>query len=273
MHIQNCSIAPINSEHAVKSVSFICELGANLSSEKIQEVISHYDHSDGLRNLFHKKTEGRETSISLSPNGIDVSNKSGQINQVVLERIGERGEVEFALAIRNNVINFNSNLYSRWANVSNDAVALLNEFTGLVLPDPGISVFGLQYVDEFIVTGEINSFRPQMLFKLNNHILPSHIANMAGPWHNHTGWFDDATLAQDKILHNLNINVVPQHEKLVIQIIGAHRYILSAPSSSASDIRADMTNKFLILHEKNKDLLRGLLNETACAEIHLGIKL
>lgn len=273
MHIQNCSIVPINSEHAVKSVSFVCELGANLSSEKIQGIIAHYDNSVGLRNLFHKKTEGRETSISISPNGVDVTNTSGQINQVLLERIGERGDIEYALAIQNNVINFSSNLYSRWANVSNEAVALLNEFTGLVLPDPGISVFGLQYVDEFIVTGEIKSFRPHMLFDFNNKILPSNICNMNGPWHNHTGWFDDdPALVHDKILHNLNINVVPQHEKIVIQIIGAHRYILSAPNSG-TDIRTEMAKKFFILHEKNKALLLALLNKTACAEIHLGNKL
>lgn len=270
MHIQNCSIVPVNSEHAVKAVSFVCELGANLSAEKLQQIIAHYENSPGLRNIFPKKTEGRTASITISQEGVDVTNTSGQINQIILEGIGVDGNVDYYLVLQNNVINFSSNRYSRWATVSKEALAILNEFIGLVLPDPGISVFGLQYIDEFVVTGDIGSFRPSMLFDVNSKNLPSNIFDRTGPWHNHMGWFDeDATLLQDKILHNLNINIVPQHEKLVVQIIGAHRFILSIPISNEKDASADMGGKFLVLHDKNIVLLKGLLNENARKEIHL----
>lgn len=270
MHIENCSIVPLNSEHAVRSVSFVCELGANLSPEKIKEIISYYDNSTELRKIFPKKTAAQGASIYFSQHGVDVNN-SGDINQVILERIGTDGSTEFGLSLQGNIINFNSNQYSRWASVSQEAFAILSQFVSLVLPAPGISVFGLQYVDEFIVTGEINSFRPSMLFEPGSKILPANVSERTGPWHNHTGWFsDDNTEQHDKLLHNLNINVIPQHEKVIVQIIGAHRYILSNPIANIDDDCTVMTNKFQIMHDVNKALLRELLSKQALEEIHLG---
>jgi uncharacterized protein (TIGR04255 family) len=269
MHIQNCSIVPVNSEHAVKVVSFVCELGANFSVEKLKEVISHYESSSSLQNIFPKKTEGQSTSITFSPTGVDVSN-SQETNQLVLERVGADGNVEYSLSLQNNVINFSLNKYSRWASISSEALAVLNQFIGFILPDPGISVFGLQYVDEFIVTGEINSFVPSMLFDADNKILPKKLIEHKGPWHNHLGWFDDdEKLLPNKVLHNLNINIIPQHEKLLVQIIGAHRLILSSPISNENQIKADMANRFTALHNQNKALLKKLLNANALKEIHL----
>ena len=270
MHIQNCSIVPVNSEHAVKAVSFVCELGANLSTEKLQQIIAHYEGSSGLRNIFQKKTEGRSDSITVTSNGVDVKKNSGEISHVVFERIGTEDNVELALTVHANIINFSSNQYSRWANVSKEAFAILEEFVCFAMPDPGISVFGIQYVDEFIVTGDIASFRPSMLFDAKSKTISPNTFERIGPWHNHMGWFeDDNALQQDKVLHNLNINVVPQHEKLVVQIIGAHRYILSNPVSNKSLASVAMSEKFVFLHRKNVSVLKELLNKNALTDIHL----
>lgn len=270
MHIQNCSIVPINSEHAVKAVFFVCELGANLSAEKITEILAHYEQSSSLRNLFPKKTEGRATSFTITPEGVGVAPPNGEINSLVFERVGTDGSVEYSLSLQNNIVNFSTNKYSRWATVSSEAFAILSEIINLVLPAPGVSVFGLQYIDEFIVTGEIQSFTPSMLFDENSVILPKNLSTKKAPWHNHFGWFDDdASLSPNKVLHNLNINVIPQHEKLIVQILGAHRFILAAPIFNGEQIVADMANRFTTLHNQNKALLRGLLNAKAQNEIHL----
>lgn len=269
MHIENCSIVPINSEHAVKSVSFVCELGANLSSEKIKQIITHYDNSIELRKIFPKKTAAQGPSVFINESGINVKD-SGEINQIILERFGSDGIPEFTLSLQGNIINFSSNKYSRWASISTEAFAILSQFVNLVLPDPGISVFGLQYLDEFIVTGDIDSFRASMLFDSNSKILPSSVFERIGPWHNHMGWFDDGKIVQhDKLLHNLNVNVVPQHEKVIVQIIGAHRFILTNPISNNVNIDSAMASKFQILHDTNKVLLKKLLNKQALKEIHL----
>lgn len=273
MHIQNCSIVPVNSEHAVKVVSFVCELGANFSVEKIRQIIAHYDSSSGLRKIFPNKTEGRATSISISPQGVDVKN-DGEINQVILERSREDGSKEFVLTLQGNQINFSSFQYTRWSDISKEAYAILIEFINLVLPDPGVSVLGLQYLDEFIVSGDINSFRASMLFDANSKYLPTHFHDKMGPWHNHMGWFDeDVALQPNKILHNLNINAAQQQEKIVVQVLGAHRYILPAPIINRKEATEAMENKFNILHNKNKMLLAELLSEGAQKDIHLEKKL
>jgi uncharacterized protein (TIGR04255 family) len=138
-----------------------------------------------------------------------------------------------------------------------------------VLPQPGISAIGLQYVDEFNVVGDPQSFKPSMLFANDGERLPRFVLNQTGAWHNHSGWYKDGGSSNEKILNNVNISVQPRAEKLVVQVIGAHRIILDRAIATTDGVSEILKNHFETLHNENKNLLKELLSQDAQESIHL----
>ena len=141
MHINNCSIVPAKSEHAVQAAVFVCELPALLSIEAIRKVISHYETSTELQKLFPKKAESRSVSISVGAGGIGVQNNEN-ITGVNFERIDANSNVELALSFNGSAITYVCNSYTRWNIVFKDAISILEQFIKFVIPEPGISVIG-----------------------------------------------------------------------------------------------------------------------------------
>lgn len=268
MHFSGCSVLPAKSEHAVQAVVFVCELPAGVSPEAVGRLIHHYDATPGLRNAFPRKTEIRGMSIAVSPGSVDVQH-GGDVTGVTLDRVAPNGAVETAVSLQGNVLSFTCNLYSRWSLVSGQAISLLTELASFVLPEPGIVVFGLQYIDEFYVTGDQNAFHPSMLFSTTGGRIPTFLNEQVGPWHNHSGWFEKDDATGVRTLNNMNINVVSQPEKLLVQIVSAHRNIMPAPASSREELSNVIGAQFDSLHTQNKKLLGELLTATAQDAIHL----
>lgn len=268
MHFEGCSVVPAKSEHAVQAAVFVCELPAAVSSEAIGRVIAYYDSSAGLKEIFPRKTEVRGMAIAVSPKSVGVRT-DGEIAGVKFDRLMPDGNVELAISLQGNLLSFTCNIYSRWATVSEQALGLLKEFAAFLLPEPGVGVFGLQYVDEFFVTGDHMAFRPSMLFARDNEQIPRFLQEQAGSWHNHTGWFEDDVDGGFKTLNNVNINVALQPEKLVVQIIAAHRHIMPKPIDTAEGLALAIRPQFDLLHSGNKDLLRKLLRDEIRSAIHL----
>lgn len=267
MHINNCSIVPAKSEHAVQAAVFVCELPALLSIEAIRKVISHYETSTELQKLFPKKAESRSVSISVGAGGIGVQNNEN-ITGVNFERIDANSNVELALSFNGSAITYVCNSYTRWNIVFKDAISILEQFIKFVIPEPGISVIGLQYIDEFFVSGNLKNFTPSMIFSEHGSLLPANVLGQSEGWHSHSGWFD---VGQDgeKILNNLNINTVIQPERMVVQIISAHRNILLQPIIDVGVASTALSDSYGKLHLKNKNLFAQLLNAQMKREIHL----
>lgn len=269
MHFSGCSVLPAKSEHAVQAVVFVCELAAAISPEAVLRVIEHYDKSSGLREAFPRKAELRGVAISITAGtGVGVQNR-GDVVGVVFDRIAPDGNVEIAISIQGNTLSFTCNTYSRWSQVSQQAIKLLSEFACFVLPDPGVAVLGLQYVDEFYVTGKVQAFRPSMLFAPDGALIPPFFHEKEGPWHNHLGWFEPIGNEGARMLNNVNISVVAQPERMVVQIVGAHRLIRAMPISSIDELAKTIEIEFDVLHRRNKDLLGELLVDKAKSSIHL----
>lgn len=267
MHINNCSIVPAKSEHAVQAAVFVCELPALLSSEAIGKIIAYYESSPELQKLFPKKSESRGVSISVGLKGVGVQNDEN-ITGVNFERISPSGDVELALSFNTSIISYVCNSYTRWKTVSKDAISILEQFIKFVVPAPGISVIGLQYVDEFFISGEFNSFTPSMIFAEDCPLLPKNVLTQSGGWHSHSGWFE-AGADGEKRLNNLNVNMVLQPERMVLQIVSAHRSILLQPIIELDGVSATLNEHFDKLHLSNKELFARLLNSQMKSEIHL----
>jgi uncharacterized protein (TIGR04255 family) len=265
MQFSDCSVVPAKSEHAVQSASFICELAANVSAETIKKAIELYENSPELKAKFPRKTEHQGYLFDLSGAG---AHKDEGLAGVNFDRVGSDGTTELAIFIHSKLLTFTCNRYTRWEPISNEAIELFLKFIDLILPNPGVAVFGLQYVDEFFISGKRETFRPTMMFDSKCKLLAPQFMAQEDLWHNHSGWFENSDGV--RTLNNLNISLLSQPENNVAQIVSAHRVFLPKPISDKGTFTKEAKDRFEYLHKKNKALLDVLLNDAAKKAIKLG---
>lgn len=253
-------LVPSKGRHAVQQFTLAAEFLAQLSPEDLAEVSKHYEKSEGIKKWFSRKTEERGVAISVSGGTIDVKN-TNDLTAVNYERIVADGTVEWSLSVKRESIFIVCRSYTRWKEISTQALALLTD-TLKALPTHMIGVAGLQYVDEFFWNGEKEEFRAHLIFDQGSPLLPPSAFRQTRLWHNHSGWFDTISDPQPcKTLTNVNVNVLEQPNRLVIQVITVHKATLSL-HVAASQI-GNLTPIYEKLHEENKAQLGLLLNETA----------
>lgn len=264
----NCNIVPCKGNHAVQSAVFVLELSAPILVPQIKAAIECYELSEGLRKFFPNKTENRG-GISIAINGGDVAVEQSQdIDGVVFQRLGLDGSLDIALTIQGNNISYTCNKYTRWKETSQQALSMLKEFAKYIFPELSVTVIGLQYIDEFLITGETDTFIPSMILN-DNHRIPKALLVQNGGWHNHSGWFE-FNEENDRNLVNLNFNMVPQPENAVFQIVTVHREIKHLPIKSLEILVKVIDLSFEKLHQRNKTLLREILNVETQNTISLG---
>ncbi|MEQ1601027.1 MAG: TIGR04255 family protein [Methylophilaceae bacterium] len=263
----NCDIRPVKGVHAVQSVAFVLELSAPVLASQIKAAIASYESSDRLRTLFPSKQENRGTTIAINDGGVAVK-QNQEIDSVTFQRLSLDGSLEVALTIQANNISYACNRYTRWKEVSQQALSLLREFVKYVFPELSVTVIGLQYIDEFLITGEVDSFFPSMILRENQRV-PKALLMQKDGWHSHSGWFESSK-DNDKMLTNLNFNMVPQSENSVFQIVTVHREIKHIPIKSFDALVVAVDSDFEKLHQRNISVLREVLNEDTQNLINLG---
>ena len=267
MELKGCHVVAARSTHAVQAAMFVLELPAQIPTEVIQKASAYYESSSTLKEFFPVKAENRGMLINLTPDNVGVGQADG-INGITLQRIGTDGVPEYVLNMQGNQLAFTCNKYTRWKEVSPKAIDLLNQFSSLLCPVPGVAVIALQYVDEFLVTGELTEYRPSILFK-NSKKLPIAIFDQSDFWHNHAGWFEK-NKNKERILNNLNISYYPQQpEKNAVQIVSAHKEILKKPVVEHKSLLPLMTDSFEALHTLNKAMFKEILNSETLKSINL----
>jgi len=247
---------------------FVLEMPANVSPEMVGEALAHYEKSDTLKELFPNKVQSSSVSINIQDTGVNVSH-NGSEQGLLLQRLGSKNNPEISIQLENNLLTFSCHNYSRWNEVSEKAYFVFKEFLSFICPALGVSVIGLQYIDEFFVSGKKESFKPRMLLSSASTRIPSHILDQEDFWHSFNGWFDP--FDDGKILTNFNISYHPQPEytRNVVRIAAAHRYFLSNVINDQSELAKDLSKYFDVLHVKNKEILKELLTNDMHREIGL----
>ncbi len=267
MEINGCHVIPARTSHAVQAAMFVLELPAQISPEILRVLLDQYEKSQTLKNLFPIKSQSQGIAIDLSTSPATTS-QVDNLQGISLQRNSSDGQLDLLLNIQGNQIALTFNTYSRWAEVFNQAKEILNNFLGLVCPVPGVNVIGLQYVDEFFVTGDLSKFNSSMIFSSTTSRLPSSALNETNFWHNHSGWFETAD-NDEKILNNLNISYYPQQDRNAVQLISAHRLMLKTPIADVEILEKTIKETFELLHENNKTLFKEILNKETKESINL----
>lgn len=268
MELNGCHVIAARSTHAVQAAMFVLELPAPIPTEIIQKASLHYENTTALKNFFPIKAENRGMLINISQDAVGVNQTDG-ISGITLQRIGTDGIPEYVFSMQDNQIAFTCNKYTRWKEISPIAIDFLNQFSSFVCPVPGIAVIALQYVDEFLVTGNLLEYRSSVLFNKSSKRLPVAIFDKGDFWHNHAGWFETNENGE-RVLNNLNLSYYPQQpDRNAVQIVSAHKEILKTPLLEHNALRDLMTSSFETLHAMNKGMFKEFLNKETLNSIGL----
>lgn len=270
------TVVPIADRHAIKTVSFGLEW-----QEPLQEdLLTLFRALHGkVRDQLPRVTPHEEVQFQFVVGSVQPSRESSarqpRLAGVTFDSVQPNGEQEWSLTIRKGFLAVHCHVYTRWLETWNKARQLLAPFVPVLARERGISVIGLQYVDQFRVICPREEFHADDLFRKNSRFLPPHAFSLDGLWHSHHGFFDTLNEpAAHRRLNNINVDVLEVSDERLIQVATSHRALLdqAAVNSAAllySDGSGELDHHMLQLHKANKSFLSELLSDDICRRIDL----
>lgn len=268
-------VAPIAGRHAIKTVSFGLEWQQPLQEDLLVLLKAlHGRVRDRLPRVIQHQEIGFQIVVSPSPPTPEAPPKP-QLAGLTFDALQPNGEPEWSLAIQRNFLAVNCHVYSRWNEIWPKAKEFLSPFVPVLARECGISVIGLQYVDQFRVLDVAEEFRADDLFRADSPFLPKHVFELDDLWHSHHGYFQTMTEpSAHRQLNHVDIDVVNANEERLVQITTAHRALLDQAAVDGAALLDDkksgaLHHYMIALHRLNKKLLRQLLAEAMCERISL----
>jgi|GEM_PF-6122906 len=103
--------------------------------------------------------------------------------------------------------------YTNWSEVWCKTQELLTPFVSILAKERGISVIGLQYVNQFRVTGARDQFRAIHLLREGSRFVPTHYR-----------------------IGDVDLDAVDTNDERLIQIVTTHRMSLDQPITDGSSL-------------------------------------
>ncbi|MHA6288089.1 hypothetical protein [Maricaulis sp. CAU 1757] len=190
---------PINSDHAIESVSWVLEYDAEFSSEAIAQ----------LQNQ-HELWRNRLPAVR-RPKGFAVSVEDETVRAVTLPGVEfaylmPDGQPIWALRFVGRELVIECRRYSRWAKVRDQALELLRAACSIDIESPKLNTpkkLSLKVLDAFLNFD--SDYDLKELFVPNKY-LSEHLFSVGPDWHLYTGWFD--RISDERVLQNINIDAV-----------------------------------------------------------------
>jgi uncharacterized protein (TIGR04255 family) len=206
-------------------------------------------------------------------NTLSVKVEGGQVTQsqemigVLLQHFKSDGKPSIVLKVERNVIQVTHFLYDHWAIVWQKVKLFILEIIKSVDSDNRLSIYILKVVDKFLCDNEDHKVLD--IFSENTPYLTQNIicGQSKGSWHIFQGWFDQYD--NNSLLNNLNINTTTESSNNFINIEHDIRYQFDSPQEIFDIKDQQLDDIFSVLHEKNKTVVKSLLNDTKLKEIGL----
>jgi uncharacterized protein (TIGR04255 family) len=271
------NIAPIAGRHAIKTVSFALEWQQPLQDDLLLLLKAlHSKVRDQLPRVVQRQEIAFQIVVSpASP--VPEAPPEPRLAGLSFEALQPNGEPEWSLAIERHFLAVNCHVYSRWQEIWPKAKDLLSPFVPVLARECGITVIGLQYIDQFRVVDMSEPFRVTDLFREDSPFLPRQVFTLDDLWHSHHGYFQTMTEpTAHRQLNHINIDVVSTSEERLIQMTTAHRTLLDQPATDGAMLLDDadggvLHHHMVALHQVNKRHLCQLLTAAVCEQINLRV--
>lgn len=259
--------SPINKENAIDSNAFVLVFERPFSKQEFQHLLR-------LENELKKDLPSFKqiTGVGFKfENGQVIPMASSQeITSILLQRFEPNGKPSIELKIEGNIIEVSCFSYDRWDFIWEKAKSFLLEVIKSVdNNDNKLIVCLLKVVDKFVYEGAIENYKVLDVFSEKNPFLTKNILDNTGSttrlWHIFQGWFEESEV----ILNNLNINTSDANGRTITTIEHEIRHQFIKEPQVISVVTNQFDSIFSALHEKNKAIIRTLLNQDQLKRIGL----
>ena len=275
-------VRPIHAAHSIQELTLALEFQSALSQKALQNLYDHRsEFSDQLPGdqIFrgHLLPVGQGLQIQGFPAAqalVATGSGGDQMPIVAVQfiRMQPSGVLDTRLTAQQNSVAFTCMAYSRWVEVWNIGRGLFSRVVPMIMESPVI-IFGMNYVDKYLISGNPEEFNPLDLFRDNGSHIPSIILDKP-LFHIHQGYFS-ALHSGGKALVNVNVDV--QDDAVAGRVVTVTTYLRAfadPPEESAERLFTDGRDgvadvKMEELHEKAKSILADLLSDKMVEKINL----
>lgn len=281
--------------HAIVQAAFALELSSKLPPSDIRELIALHTK---LQESYPRRRETAGRRIGIGGN-IESGEITGQMGDLELtgftfDSLKPNGEVLRAIGLNNNQFSVARADYESWDQTWGKEV---REIFSLMLPilvkRADVISIHLQYHDRFLWEGASDAFTPGEVFREESAYLPVNAFESLDLWHNYHGFFEyPSKPAKHQLLNVIEAQVtlsdgqgaLPPEGTLMAEIKISHRVTPgtekaggpAVPLKSIGEILGEQDGESSLLddymnqmHDRNKSLLAGLINDQMCEKINL----
>lgn len=253
---------PINKENAIEQSSFILIFERSFDKNELQS----------LRRLESKFKEdlpvfNEINSVNVSIEGHNIKNSNETIG-FLLQSFKDNGKPNWILKIEENMIEVTCFSYNHWEAVWGKVNNYFLETLLALDSDNKLVICVLKVLDKFLNISD--NYNIKDIFNLNTPYLTQNVLNgQSGDlWHVYEGWFDK--LKNKTYLNALNLSTINESDSIITNIEHTIQcQFISSPQIISEFKDTEMKNIFILLHDKNKETLRNLLNQEQLDRIGL----
>lgn len=247
---------PIGDKNAIEAMAFMIAFerpisvgtGENLLGLEmlLKEELPSFSR---VNSLMVRVEEGKPTPLST-------------YGGVLLQRFRSDGRPVWTLRADGNAVIVSCHDYESWVRDSPLAIDYLQKaILASVEDDNPATLFALQTIDKFIAEKD-GAYKITDVFKKDNRYLTKQTAESGRLWHVFQGWFEQNSGGDGRYLNvlNLSTNEAPNnHITLIDHNVQFQLQNPKVPKEIADE--ASMKKVFQNLHDRNKIVISGLLND------------
>lgn len=255
---------PTNHENSIESSSFFLVFERDFSSAELQLLTR-------LQKTLEQKLPAFKAlnAISFKVEQSAVTSSHENFSGVLLQSFDKNDKPAWSLKVEKNIIEVSCFVYKQWDNVWEEAQHyLLESIKSIESPSNKLVVCMLKVVDKFLASA--GSYNIENVFSSATPYLTKNVlSEKSGQlWHVHEGWFEH--LEAQTYLNALNLSTADENGTIITNIEHTVQCQFIKNPQFISEFRnKQMTDIFLSLHDKNKVMLRALLNPDQLKRIGL----
>jgi uncharacterized protein (TIGR04255 family) len=268
LEFNSLPFVPANPAHSITEVVFGLIFDRPFDSTEVTKFASSHRE-------FEAELPGKlqAPAPQMSFNGLQVPLQFG----VVFDRYNPAGALEKRLRLDNNSVYVNNLLYTRWDEVSTNALGLIERCLATSMQvDNTVRSLVLQYVDLFRWMGDVAQYDLSQLLDVNSPNMTKEVFEHGPLWHLHQGWYKDVANALngrllerttiDGVLDSSNLPVVRFDSFLQLELSEG---LNSSDTRFGNDVFEQLRVFFGFMHDQNKSMLKDCLTEQVIGEIGL----
>ena len=265
------SFVPEKEAHALVEVVFGLQFDRPWTPKEIQQIKAAHVGDEEWVSFLPSINDVQLHEMVLGPNGF-VQPHAVPVTGVVFERIQPDGTIAWRLACDQSAIYINCLDYTRWAEiwpkVANLIVKVLTASNSENLH--AVGVFH-QTIDLFKWSGDTSDYDVTRLLDSQSDSVPARVANNGLMWHLYQGWFQELIdPLPGKLLTRVHFDA-PAVPVGVVKMDTHLGITLKYPLPVRTLLGADsaVQQLFVLLHRRNKDVLKDFLTDEALISIDL----